>query len=361
MKIVQKKKEDGEKIVQKKKEDKDMFFQKKKEDSEEKSESEMLKFNCSRCKGEFLTDAEMEEHMERAHDGLPKDDKDALKKTSELSAMFEAVYQANPKLFEESEERDETNKQAMDLEESEDDDEIESSKTTTYTNKGKGSKFPEWEEVEEGEPQHQGMLLKGKSDGWISATLKVKQEFENNLNVEYKDEKGRTMSVIEANKKSKKPIEVEVVTKSGERGNANIVFHGPSKKKGVTVQVCRSSGHEFKLVTCVAKKFLGVFIKLVIKNGEQGFKEITNMINGSERYDKSSIKPEIKEEQINESVDDPLKCHVCGQVCQNKAGLKTYITRMHVNKQNQPIKPVVKRARTNSTLKKTIYISVQDM
>ena len=375
MKVVQQKKEDNKMIVQKKKEDGDIFVQKKKEDGEKMSEQEekkckpeeIHKFKCSRCKYEFVTDAEMEEHMKWAHNGLPEDDKDALKKTSELSAMFEAIYQKNPELFEDPEERDETTNQVMDLEESEDDDEIESAKTTTYTNKGKGKfpKFPEWEEVEEGEPQHQGMLLKGKSNIWISATLKVKHELENNLNVEYKDEKGRTLTVIEANQNSKKPFEVEVVTKAGERGNANIVFHGPSKKKGVTVQVSRSSGHEFKFVSCVAKKFLGVFLNLVMKKGAQGLKDITKMRNCSKKEDEYQIKPEIKEEENDESLEDPFKCLVCGKICQSKSGMKTHFTRMHANKglqklqDKQPIKPAIKRARADSTERKNKRQNIQ--
>ena len=291
IKIAQKKEEEQKvkeqeiKIVQKKEEENVKDGEEKGVQEDNKHETEetqsIHKFNCSWCKSEFLTDNKMEEHMELAHHGLPEDDKDAPIRTSELSAIFDAVFQMNPELFEESKKED-PNKQTTDLEESEDDDEIESAKTTTYPNKDKGPKFPEWEEVEEGEPQHQGMLIKGKSNGWISATLKVKLEFENNKNVEYKDDKGRTLTVTESTPKSRSPIEVEVVTKSGERGNARIVFHGPSKKKGVTVQVLRKSGHEFKFVTCVAKKFIGIFLNLILRKGEQGLKEIIKMRQGHE-------------------------------------------------------------------------------
>ena len=53
--------------------------------------TERKKYICSICKTDLSTDAEMENHMENEHKGLPNDDKAALAMTSELTAMFDSL------------------------------------------------------------------------------------------------------------------------------------------------------------------------------------------------------------------------------------------------------------------------------
>ena len=250
-----------------------------------------------------------------------------------------------------------TNEEEKDLEESEDEEEIVNVKTEIYSTKGKTKKFPDWEEVDEGEPAHQGMTIKGKSGAWIAAAGKIREELRNNINMEYKDKKGRTMIVVEAEKN--KPFEVEVVTKSGERGKARIVMHNPSVKRGVTVQVTRCSGHDYKFVTCVAKKFVKLFLNLILTKGEEGRKEIIEMRKKYEKKMVSEIKPkkvsfkDLKEVGLTK---ETIKCTECGKVCQVGTGIKVHMTRMHNNIQKRdnsnsikPIKPAEKRVWSEST------------
>ena len=83
-----------------------------------KNSDDILKSICSICKQEFRTDDEYEKHADSVHKNLQRDDKDVLKKTSELSAMFDAVEKHNP-LF--SDLNDETTEKSQDIKEYKDD------------------------------------------------------------------------------------------------------------------------------------------------------------------------------------------------------------------------------------------------
>ena len=63
------------------------------ENTEETSKKQPYK--CSRCKKSYTTENEFNSHMEKQHTKLPTDEKDALKLTSELSALLDTITDIN--------------------------------------------------------------------------------------------------------------------------------------------------------------------------------------------------------------------------------------------------------------------------
>ena len=90
----------------------------KKEDSmiiEDHSE-DMIKiqpYKCSRCKESYVTENDFRNHMENKHNKLPTDEKDALKLTSELSALLCEVPDF---MFEETEPKEDLNQTVKETE-----------------------------------------------------------------------------------------------------------------------------------------------------------------------------------------------------------------------------------------------------
>ena len=60
---------------------------------------EMVSSICSRCKLEFKSDEELERHAETEHKIFKTDDKEALKQTSELSAVLAAISDQCPEIM----------------------------------------------------------------------------------------------------------------------------------------------------------------------------------------------------------------------------------------------------------------------
>ena len=61
---------------------------------------EIVSSICSRCKIEFKTDEELETHTDNEHNDFDNDDKEALRQTSELSAVLAAITDQCPEIME---------------------------------------------------------------------------------------------------------------------------------------------------------------------------------------------------------------------------------------------------------------------
>ena len=66
---------------------------------EDDQSSEILSFMCSICKKESKSEGEHDTHVEKEHQGILTDDKEALKKTSELTAALNAISTENPDIL----------------------------------------------------------------------------------------------------------------------------------------------------------------------------------------------------------------------------------------------------------------------
>ena len=71
-------------------------------------EEKGMNYICSRCKKEFKTEEEYEFHSENYHNNLKNDDKDALRKTSELSALLANISNLIPDIMDTAEKPEET-------------------------------------------------------------------------------------------------------------------------------------------------------------------------------------------------------------------------------------------------------------
>ena len=68
--------------------------------SSETQSIEIQRFMCSFCKKDFNSEEEYDIHVETEHQGILIDDKEALKKTSELTAALNAIFTENPEILE---------------------------------------------------------------------------------------------------------------------------------------------------------------------------------------------------------------------------------------------------------------------
>ena len=156
--------------------------------------------------------------------------------------------------------------------------------------------------------------MKGGGESYKEACTMLKAEFVKGRI--FNDSHGRQLTILEV-PKDKKPIEVEVTTKSSKpnekRGKAKVHMWQPSKKKPCTIMVSMYTGSDYVFVKTVMEKFIKPFMDAII----------------SEPDEDPIRKFRVKSKDNSVKVELSDKCDECGQLCKGKRGVGIHMGRMH--------------------------------
>ena len=164
-----------------------------------------------------------------------------------------------------------------------------------------------------------GYVFKGKKP-FIKAFEGLKESMKKGLQDDIDTVKFKVLD----DRKNGAGIEIEVEVLSGkERGIAVLKLYGPNSKKGNTVTVSKSKDSDHKFVIMLAEKVI---------------KPLMNNFLSEEEQPEDPIGSETESPNIEQ-----FECSSCDKMCASSAGLKTHITKIHVNQRRTNQIPTIKR------------------
>ena len=197
--------------------------------------------------------------------------------------------------------------------------------SSEYTKETYGNK----EDIDD-EESCQGITFKGKSRKYLGAYNKLREKMAQGA--EFKVN-GTEMKIKSTPKQ--KPMKVEVTTKDGVTGQAQLQMHTPGKK-GATVQITRASKEGFDTVKIVANEFIETFLNILLKG----------LITGEEDM----------KEYIKISKEEKFKCDKCEKDFSTNHGLKIHLswhTKNKVTKEKDEQRPINRNSPSLSFTQKT--------